>query len=253
MKPDWSCEERLSLLRRKGYPRSDNYDPQWIVDNAMGSQCIWLTEVITNVMELKPGMRILDLGCGKAISSIFLAKEFQVEVWAVDLETTASENLQRIREAGVDDRVFPICADARQLPFGEGFFDAAVSINAYWIFGTDDFYLPRSFAPLLKRGAMAGLIMPGLKQEIGGDLPAHIKPYWASDVIAYHSPLWWRRHFERSGLVDVLISDCLEGNEGVDIWRDWAKIKNVTDPLIGDDDGRNVSFVRVLAQRKMGD
>ena len=29
-------------------------------------------------MELEPGMRVLDMGCGKAISSIFLAKEFDV-------------------------------------------------------------------------------------------------------------------------------------------------------------------------------
>ncbi|MGE5560239.1 MAG: SAM-dependent methyltransferase [Chloroflexota bacterium] len=253
MKPDSAQEQWLSLFRRAGYPRSNNYDPQWIVDNALGSHCIWLTEAITGVMDLRPGMRVLDLGCGRAISSIFLAREFGVQVWAVDIGVPAGENLERIRAAGVEERVFPLRADARSLPFADGFFDAVVSINAYWIFGTDDFYLPRGLAPLLKPGAMAGLIVPGLKQELTGELPGHIKPYWISDVIAYHSPSWWRTHLERSGLVDVLISDCLEGNEGIDIWRDWARIKRVTDPLIENDHGRNISFVRLLVKRKTDD
>ncbi|MGI6633272.1 MAG: SAM-dependent methyltransferase [Bacillota bacterium] len=252
LKRDSSREEWLSLARRRGYPRSDKYDLRWIMENALGSHCIWLAEAITNVMELTPGMRVLDLGCGKAISSIFLAKEFGVQVWAVDNGISASDNLRRIHEAGLGDRVFPLHADARSLPFAEEFFDAAVSINAYWLFGTDDFYLSRSFAPLLKPGATAGLIMPGLKQELQGELPAHIKPYWLTDVIAYHSPQWWKRHFERSGSVDILISDCLEGNEGVEIWRDWARIMNVADPLVDDDGGRNISFVRLLVRRKMG-
>ena len=53
-------------------------------------------------------MRVLDMGCGKAISSIFLAQEFGVQVWATDLWISAAENWQRIRETEVADRVFPI-------------------------------------------------------------------------------------------------------------------------------------------------
>ena len=71
-------------------------------------------------------MRVLDLGCGRAPSSIFLRREFGVQVWATDLWFSASENLERIRDAGVDDGVFPIHADARSLPFAAEFFDAIV-------------------------------------------------------------------------------------------------------------------------------
>jgi cyclopropane fatty-acyl-phospholipid synthase-like methyltransferase len=35
-------------------------------------------------MEFKPGMRVLDMGCGKALTSIFLANEFGVTVFAND-------------------------------------------------------------------------------------------------------------------------------------------------------------------------
>jgi cyclopropane fatty-acyl-phospholipid synthase-like methyltransferase len=46
------------------------------------------------------GMRILDLGCGRAMSCIFLHREFGVTVWAADLWFDATDNLQCVRDAG---------------------------------------------------------------------------------------------------------------------------------------------------------
>lgn len=108
------------------FPRASTYDPDWIIANQMGPNVLWLTEFLCEAMDLRPGMRVLDLGCGKAISSIFLAREFGVQVWATDLWISATENAQRIRAAQLDDRVFPIHADARALPFADEFFDAIV-------------------------------------------------------------------------------------------------------------------------------
>lgn len=48
-----------------------------------------------------------------------------MQVWAADLWFSAAENVERIRDAGVGDHVFPIHADARGLPFAPGFFDAS--------------------------------------------------------------------------------------------------------------------------------
>ncbi len=39
----------------------------------MGPNPLRLTECLCEAMELRPGMRILDLGCEKALSSVFLA------------------------------------------------------------------------------------------------------------------------------------------------------------------------------------
>jgi ubiquinone/menaquinone biosynthesis C-methylase UbiE len=41
----------------------------------MGPNPLWLTEWLCELMDLRPGMRVLDLGCGRAPSSIFLAFE----------------------------------------------------------------------------------------------------------------------------------------------------------------------------------
>ena len=75
-----------------------------------GANSLWVTEWLTTALDLQPGMRVLDLGCGRAASSIFLRREFGVEVWAADLWFSVSENIQRIRDAGVEDGVFPIHA-----------------------------------------------------------------------------------------------------------------------------------------------
>src|ERR1044071_6723085 len=124
------------------FPRSSRYHPEWITASVSGgANSLWLTEWLIEPLELRPGMRVLDLGCGRAASSIFLRRELGVEGWATDLWFSASENLQRIRDAGVDDGVFPIHADARALPFAAEFFDAVVAIDSFPYYGTDDLYL----------------------------------------------------------------------------------------------------------------
>jgi cyclopropane fatty-acyl-phospholipid synthase-like methyltransferase len=44
-----------------------------------------MAEWLTSALDLRPRMRVLDLGCGRATSSIFLHREFGVQVWATDL------------------------------------------------------------------------------------------------------------------------------------------------------------------------
>jgi hypothetical protein len=68
-------EKQASIMHTR-FPRASKYDTQWMIDNAMGPNVLWLTEWLCEAVELKPGMRVLDLGCGKAASSIFLAREF---------------------------------------------------------------------------------------------------------------------------------------------------------------------------------
>jgi cyclopropane fatty-acyl-phospholipid synthase-like methyltransferase len=87
------------MLRHNDYPLSSTYDSDLPIENEMGPNVLWLTEALCRVMDLRPGMRVLDMGCGKAISSIFLAKEYGVQVWATDLWIGATDNWQRIRKA----------------------------------------------------------------------------------------------------------------------------------------------------------
>ena len=121
-----------TLDQSERFPLASRYHPDWVLASASGgANALWLTEWLAGAIDLRSGMRVLDLGCGRAMSSVFLHREFGAQVWAVDLWHSASENLQRIRDAGVEDGVFPIHADARSLPFAAEFFDVVVSIDAY--------------------------------------------------------------------------------------------------------------------------
>ena len=70
----------VTALTLDDFPRSATYDPAWMLENLMGPNAVWLAEALAQVMCLKPGMRVLDMGCGRAISSIFLAREFGLQV-----------------------------------------------------------------------------------------------------------------------------------------------------------------------------
>lgn len=242
--------EKLREINNERYPLSLKYDPEWIVENAMGSHCLWLMESLLQEMSLEPEMRILDLGCGKAISSIFLAKEFGVRVWATDLWISATDNWKRICEAGVEHLVFPIQAEARALPYAEGFFDAIVGINSLQFFGTDDSYFQDHLAKLVKSRCQIGIIVPGLYHEFDGEIPDYIRPYWNPEFNSWHSPDWWRRHWDQTGLAVVEIADTLPDQEGYQLFRKFAGIVDSPDRLIPADAGRNISFVRIMARKK---
>jgi SAM-dependent methyltransferase len=249
-----SNDELTSALTFPEFPRAAGYDPRWMLENLMGPNAVWLAEALSQVMRLDPGMRALDLGCGKAISSIFLAREFGVEVWAADLWIKPDENWQRVREAGVGDRVFPIYAEAHALPFAAGFFDAMVSLDAYHYFGTDDLYL-EYYARFVKDGGQIGIVVPGVQREFDGGLPEHLAPYWQRDYWSFHGPEWWRRHWERTGPVMVEIADMVPNG-----WRHWLRWDEVAgkhgyphDDEVAEmlrlDAGRNLGFTRVVARK----
>jgi SAM-dependent methyltransferase len=245
-----SLDQRL-LSRR--FPRASAYHPDWVLAGAgSAANALWLTEWLAEALDLRPGMRVLDLGCGRAMSSIFLRREFGVQVWAADLWFSPSENHQRIRDAGVEDGVFPLHADARSLPLAAGFFDAIVSIDSYFYYGTEDMYL-HTIARFLKPGGQLGIAQTGLTRELDGPVPEHLQAWWAQDQPwIFHSAAWWRRHWERTGVVDVEVADVLP-----DGWRLWLEFLRLVAPdnthefqTVQADGGRNLCYVRVVGRRR---
>lgn len=196
-------------LFKPQFPRSSDYDPHWLIANVMGPHALWLAEWLSQRLELTPGMRVLDLGCGKALTSIFLAKEFGVTVCAADYWIKPNENLERIDEAGFSNSEFPVS------PFSERSFDAIVSFDAYHYFGTDDLYLGY-ISSFLKLGGRLGIVVPGTLEELSEVPPPHLAQYWAWDFCSFHSPGWWRRHSEKTGLLQIETADTL-----TDGWKLW--------------------------------
>jgi SAM-dependent methyltransferase len=233
------------------FPRSSQYHPDWVLAATSGAaNPLWLTEWLTSALDLRPGMRVLDLGCGRASSSVFLRREFGAQVWATDLWFSASENMRRIEDAGVADGVFPLHAEARSLPFATEFFDAIVCIDALSYFGTDDLYLSY-LARFVKPGGPVGIAGAGLVREIDGSLPDHLRGWWTPDAWCLHSAAWWRRHWERTGIMDIDLADTMP--DGWRVWLDWHRViapgNEAEIKALEADRGSYLGYVRLVGRR----
>ncbi len=85
-------------------------------------------KLIAGKLDLKPGMRVLDVGCGWGSFAMHVAREHGVSVLGITLsEQQAELARKRVEEAGLSDSVEIRVADYRALP--QSSFDAIASIG----------------------------------------------------------------------------------------------------------------------------
>jgi len=225
-----------------------NYQLSFLRENMMGPNAVKITEELTSDMVLKPGMRVLDLGCGRGLSSFYLADNFDLQVFAVDLWIDATDNYMRIKELGLQNRIFPIHADVNNLPFPKNYFDAIICVDAYHYFGCKEGFLSDTLAPLLVEGGQIAVAVPGLKHEFTAEIPDVLKAYITEDM-NFHSCPWWKSLWEKEDLVKV--TDCREMNCMKEAWFDWLACDNeyaVQDiHMMEADDDLYLNFVSIKA------
>jgi demethylmenaquinone methyltransferase/2-methoxy-6-polyprenyl-1,4-benzoquinol methylase len=84
----------------------------------------WRAELVTRVAESEP-KRILDVATGTAGVALALARRTRAEVIGIDIsESMLARGRDRVRTAGLDDRVKLQAGRAEELPFPGGSFDA---------------------------------------------------------------------------------------------------------------------------------
>ena len=96
--------------------------------------------------------------------------------------------------------------------------------------------------------------MPGLVQEWpSADPPEHLQPHWSWDFSSFHSPDWWRRHWERSGLMTVESANLMPDGwkhwlTSDSVWAKWQGEQGATE-MLRLDTGRNLGFTRLVGRR----
>ena len=235
------------------YPRSERYDKTFLQENIMGPNPIKLLEELMTMQPLPEKATVLDLGCGRGVTSIFLAKEYGCRVFATDLWVTATENKRLFDAMGLStEQIIPIHAEAHDLPYAEEFFDAVVCVDSYHYFGRDEDYLGRHLLPLLKYGSELLIAVPGLKKNIHQQIPEEMLLSWsAEDIKTLQDADYWQRLLAKTpGLMLKTVCE-MQGFD--ECWDDWLACDN--EYAKGDRKamaagaGKYMNFVAIIAKR----
>ena len=201
----------------------EKYRKYFTKDYLMGPNSFrLLDELILKSPEDARFSRTLDLGCGSALTSFFIANETEADyVYAYDLWVPASENYKRIEENRLEDRVIPIHGDAMDMPFARNYFDAIISVDAYHYFGCREGVFSEKILPFVKKGGYVMIVIPGLKEQPQGELKELFET-WAEgdDAQLFKTAAWWEKLMSdecgEGGQVMVREADCY----GI-AWQEW--------------------------------
>lgn len=235
------------------YFKNRKFEDEFVNENMMGPNSMIVLENLLEDHPLTSHMRVLDLGCGKGLTSVYLAKEYGVQVFAVDLWISASDNYKRFKKMGLENQIIPIHADAMALPFAEDYFDAVISVDAYHYFGSNDMYFDTYLSKLLKKNALIAIAVPGMKEALNHCIPEEMKPYWDEASFAtWNTCKWWEDLLSKSagfGIKKIQEMHCFE-----EAWQGWLKTEHehaVGDrPMMAMDNGRYMNLISIIGNRK---
>ena len=74
------------------YILSKKYETPELMSKIMGPNPVKLEEELLQGCEIKKGAVVCDLGSGQGLTSVFLAKEYGLKVYAADLWSEPEEN-----------------------------------------------------------------------------------------------------------------------------------------------------------------
>jgi SAM-dependent methyltransferase len=174
---------------------------------------------------LRPGMRVLDVGCGNGRHS-FEALRRGAEVVATDLDEAALAEVARMSDAmrlagevAGGGSLRTVCADARRLPFDDGEFDVVIAAEVLEHI-RDDSTAIAELHRVLRPGGLIAVTVPrwwpervcwALSREYHDVPGGHVRIYRRRQLgerlrrsglvlapphhhaHALHSPYWWLR------------------------------------------------------------
>lgn len=121
-----------------------------------------ITEKTIRLMDLRPGERVLDLGCGAGWATRLLARlvsdgpEGFGQVVGLDV---SDEMIRRARAASRDfDNVMYVWGSAQQIPWEENFFDKVLSVESFYYYPDQERALAELFRVMAPHGRLFILI-----------------------------------------------------------------------------------------------
>jgi len=161
------------------------------------------TEMLIKLCHIGKASYVLDVGCGVGVTPCFMAKQYGCRVVGVDISAKMVErSIERAIKEKVADRVEFRVADAQELPFEAGVYDAVIT-ESVTAFPKDKQKAVDEYTRVTKPGGYVGLNEtvwlkvpppPEVVAWAAQDLGANVKPLIPED---------WARLLENAGLKEI--------------------------------------------------
>ena len=193
-------------------------DKNILNERLMGPDCTIIVRELLYGYNNDNKIRILDLGCGKGLTSIYLAEKYKnAIIYAADLWVEATDNYKFFKEQGYENRIIPLNTSAENLPFAYHYFDMIVSVDAYHYFGTDKLFFKEKIKPYLKDNGLIFIAVPGMKDDYE-KVPQDLKGFISDEDFRFFKSIKYYKNILKENIKEIKIEEMKCFNEAWDSW-----------------------------------
>ena len=221
-------------------------DKNILNERLMGPDCTIILNELLEEYENNDEIRILDLGCGKGLTSIYLAEKYKnAIIYAADLWVEATDNYKFFKEQGYENRIIPLNTSAENLPFAYHYFDIIVSIDAYHYFGTDKNFFKENIKPYLKENGLIFIAVPGMKDDYE-QIPKELKRFISDEDFRFFKSIKYYENILKENIKEIKIEEMKCFNEAWDSWLATDNPYAVNDiELLKADNGKFLNLIGI--------
>lgn len=193
-------------------------DKNILNERLMGPDCTIIVRELLYGYNNDNKIRILDLGCGKGLTSIIIAEKYKnAIIYAADLWVEATDNYKFFKEQGYENRIIPLNTSAENLPFAYHYFDMIVSVDAYHYFGTDKNFFKENIKPYLKDNGLIFIAVPGMKDDYE-KVPQDLKGFISDEDFRFFKSIKYYENILKENIKEIKIEEIKCFNEAWDSW-----------------------------------
>lgn len=158
-------------------------------------------ELLDRCGGIKPGEKILVIGCGTGYTPVMLAREHGADVVATDIDPRMLDLAQeRFVKTGTQDRIRSQIADVQELPFEDNIYDKVLA-ESVLVF-TDPSRSVAEIRRVLKPGGVIGINEVTVPETPPRKAIETLTQFYPQGMQIL-SEQEWRRIFEEAGFEDV--------------------------------------------------